>query len=373
MKIDWKKEIRMPRLSLSWLRSLFLRLREMLNRGPSIGRPSVKAPSIRGKGPSIKGPSLARPKALSKGPQIQMPRAVTDLYGDLRERHLLPVVALLIAAIVAAPILLGDKSEDKEPTAVAPIAGEEAATGDSSFTVVPAARHLRSPSKRLGHRQALDPFRIDEKAAEANSSEPSKTSGSGSEASSTGGNEAASTGSSSGGGTTTSTTETTVVESSPSTPEQTTAPGNVTVQVDVTGYTAVIKAGDTTEPAEELEVVPMAKLPTKKEPLVVFTGLTPDDKRALLLMTSKVTGYYGDGHCTVDKQACQMLELQQGKSATFSYISGGEEKRYKVTLEKIEPVLSKAEVSSTESVEKKGDQKPAERGNALAQARSFSK
>ena len=90
-------------------------------------------------------------------------------------------------------------------------------------------------------------------------------------------------------------------------------------------------------------------------------------------MTSKVTAYYGDGHCTVDKQACQLLELQAGKSATFSYISGGEEKRYKVVLQKIEPVLSKAEVSSTETVEKKSNAKPAERGSAVAQARSFSK
>lgn len=371
MKIDWKKEIRMPRPSLSWLRSLFSRLRDMLNRGPSIdiGRPSLR-------GSSIKGPSLKRPKALSKGPEIRMPRVVTDLYADLRDRHLLPVVVLLIAAIVAAPILLGNKGEKKEPTAVAPIAGEEgAAAGDSSFTVVPAARDLRSPSKRLGHRQALDPFRIDKEAAAANSSEPSEAGG-GSKASSTGAGEEAAGGSSSssGGGTTTSTTETTVVESSPSTPEQTTTPGNVTVQVDVTGYTAVIKAGDVPgEPAEQREVAPMAKLPSKNEPLVVFTALTPDDKRALLLMTSRVTGYYGDGHCTVDKQACQMLELQVGKSATFSYLSGGEEKRYKVVLEKIQPVLSKAEVSSTEAVKKKSNEKPAERGSAVAQARSFSK
>ena len=45
MKIDWNKQIQMPRPSLSWLRSLFSRLRDMLNRGPSFDTPrlSIKA------------------------------------------------------------------------------------------------------------------------------------------------------------------------------------------------------------------------------------------------------------------------------------------------------------------------------------------
>ncbi len=305
MKIDWKKEIKMPRLSLSWLKSLFARLRGLLNRGPSINLPGS---SIKGKGPSVK-----RPKALSKGPQIKMPRLVTDLYGDLRERHLLPLVILLIAAIVAAPILLGNKSDKKEPTAVAPIAGE-AATSDSSFSVVPAARKLRSPSKRLGHRQALDPFRVDSKAAEGESSGTTETGG-GSEGSSSGGSEAAATGSSSGGA---PATETTTTESPPTTTEHTTTTttGNVTVQVNVIGYVAVIKAGDVSgEPTEEREIAPVAKLPSKKEPLVVFTGLTPDAKRAQFLMTSKpVRG----SNCSRATRRSSVTSAAAKKSATRS-------------------------------------------------------
>src|SRR6202012_1515611 len=102
-------------------------------------------------------------KDLSAGPQVKMPRAVADLYADLRDRHLLPLVALLIVAIVAAPILLNKGSDSKTPPPVAAATVSGTATSSSSFTVVPAARRLRSPGKRLGHRQPLDPFRVEKK------------------------------------------------------------------------------------------------------------------------------------------------------------------------------------------------------------------
>jgi hypothetical protein len=394
MKIDWKKEIKLPKPSLSALK----RDRSILVKG--------------------KGPSLKRPKALSAGPEIKMPRFLGDLYGDLRERHLLPLVVLLIAAIVAVPILLNKSGgyAAETPVAAAPTTGNEAPA--SSFSVVPAARRLRSPEERLGHRTALDPFRAEaqqqQKESGGNGAGAKATTGtsSGSSAGSpSGGTESAAprsaeikvTETPEGGkeltikeSTTTTTTvpptsepaatETSAAAPAPPAKESKPAPSEVApAQTEVVEYTIDLKAGD---PSGELtgqeDVAPMTRLPSAKNPLVVFTGLSQDDKRALFLMTSKVTAYYGAVHCVVDKQACQMIELTPGKPAIFEFAEGEAEGRYKVVLEKIEPVV-KAQPGVEREVETtirktttkrragaKGES-PTPRGYALSTARRFSK
>ncbi len=347
--MDWKQEIKIPRPSLS-------KLRRLLNSGPQL---SLKKPST-------KGSSLKRPSALSKGPEVKMPRFVADLFADLRERHLLPLVAVLIAAMIAAPLLLGNTSEKKKPAgATATVGGAAGETSDSSFTVIPAARHLRSPEKRLGHRQALNPFRVDTAAGEGESTEA--TGAGGSHESSGGGGEAA--GSESSGG------SSSVVASpvQPAAPEGSSTGGstteNVTVQVNVTTFVANIKAGNVPgELSEEKKIPPMTKLPSANNPVVMFAGLSQDDKRALFLMTSKVTGYYGDVQCAVDKQACQMVELKPGHAAIFSYGLGGTEQRYKIVLQGIEPVVSSVESSTAKTEEKADHEHPAKRGSAVTQA-----
>jgi hypothetical protein len=392
MKIDWKKEIKLPKSSLS-----------ALKRGPSL---SVKKPSVNK--PSIKRPSI------NAGPEIKMPRFIGDLYGDLRERHLLPLVVLLIAAIVATPFLLNKSGEDnaEAPVIAGPSTGNEAA---SSFTVVPAARRLRSPEKRLGHRTALDPFRV----------ETQKQSG----GKGAGGNSAGTSSGTSVGGTAAgtestapanaeikvtetpegnkeltikeSTTTTTTVppvsepaatETSPSpeskapSKESTPAPNEGTVgQTEVVAYTIDIKEGEPSgELFEQQGVAPMTKLPDVKNPLVVFTGLSQDNKRALFLMTSKVTAYYGSVHCVIDKQACQMIELKPGKPVIFEFAEGEAEGRYKVVVEKIEPVVNarpgvdrevETTVRKTTTEHPAGSKggSPSHHADALSAARRFSK
>jgi hypothetical protein len=346
VKIDWKKEIKLSRPSLSCLR-----------RGPSL---SVKKPSL-------KGPSLKRPKALSAGPSIKLPRPVTDLYADLRDRHLLPLVALLIVAIIAAPILLNKSSDNKTPPPVAAAGVSGIATSSSSFTVVPAARRLRSPGKRLDHRQPLDPFRVETQKQKAHGS-----------ISGTQGSNSGTGGSSSGAGTTTeSVTPVVPAESAPVestgtatetqpprpveikatgttagdkevTSKESTSAQTSTDPAEVVGYTVDLKTGDPEGELTEMnEVAAMTKLPSAKNPLVVFVGLSQDNKSALFLMTSKVTAYYGAVHCVVDAQACQLVELKPGHAALFEYISGETEAKYKVALERIEPVVNSQ--GSTES------------------------
>jgi hypothetical protein len=372
VKIDWKKEIKLPRPSLSWLRRLFA----ALLRRPSLKRPSIKSPSI--KGPSIKGPSPKRPKSLRNSPSIKLPRPVTDLYADLRDRHLLPLVALLLVGIVAAPILLSNGSDKKQPSAAAVTGTSGGETSGASFTVVPAARDLRSPGKRLGHRHALDPFRIE--TGTTSEGEGSRESGETEE--STGGTETSTPAGEVSGPETTpgasseSSSGAAVVESSPPSHSEssTTTTENVVVQHEVVGYTVDMKAGVLPgELTEQTEVEAMTKLPTAKNPVVLFVGLSQDDKRALFLMTSKVTAYYGAVQCAVDKQACQMVELKPGRSASFSYGYGENESRYKVVLKKIEPVVQTHEGAAQETVKETRREHPKARGSSISMARRFSK
>lgn len=53
-----------------------------------------------------KGPEL-------KMPEMKVPTFLSDLYWDLHDRRLLPLVALIVVAIVAVPFLLGGTRENR--------------------------------------------------------------------------------------------------------------------------------------------------------------------------------------------------------------------------------------------------------------------
>ena len=97
-----------------------------------------------------KGPEL-------KLPEIKVPGFLLDVYYDLRERHLLPLVAILLVAVVALPITLsGGSSESESPEAA--IATPSAAVPTSGLVVAKAAPGLRDYRRRLEDRAPRDPF-----------------------------------------------------------------------------------------------------------------------------------------------------------------------------------------------------------------------
>jgi hypothetical protein len=393
MKIDLKKEISLPKLRKPSLPS-----------GPKLSRKSD-------------GEKAGR-RSLG-GPELHAPKLLTDLYADLRDRRLLPLVVLLIAAMIAAPILLPNGGDHEEAAASLPVTGGEGETKDATLTVVPAETGLHDYKKRLGHRAPLNPFRRvpGESAHSAGESQGSEG-GSGPsesepEAEPEGGPEAPTVSSSGptvsttvGGVTTevpassvestpaeqphethhkTSKTETAGSESStgptesvestpPPTPVETTEPTTPTAPVTpaepthtestttessetsktsttessktqtstdpaapqpIVGYAIDAEAGFVPHTTEKTELAPMTKLPNAKHPLVLYMGLSKNHKRALFLMTSNVTAYYG-GHCALDKSSCQLVEVQAGKGITFA--DGYGESRYKVHLKRIVPL-----------------------------------
>jgi hypothetical protein len=301
----------------------------------------------------LKGPEL-------KLSELKVPDFLKDLYWDLRDRHLVPLVALAVVAIVAVPILLGGGSKQEPDAGVAApgLASGSSASERAQLTVVQAEPGLREPSKRLAGRPSKDPFHqhytgpvfnhgggAPEEASTTVTSEASTTGSSGgpSEASApspspkspvepapaesspggSGGEGSSNAGSGSGGG----------------------SPGQITLYtfaIDVSVARSEATASDAKkmgEPKTMHEVLPTTALPSQKTPVVTYLGVDPKNgKKALLLVSPEVESVFGDAKCLSGTTSCQLLELEPGLPEVFVY--GPDRARYKINVRKIEPVQS---------------------------------
>lgn len=292
-------------------------------------------------------------KKLKKGPELKMPElkvpaAIADLYYDLRERRLLPLVALAIVAIVAVPFLLGGGAEKPPPRPAASGSLGAAEASSSTLTVVQAQPGLRAYRKRLRARTATDPFvqryaTPDLAGTKLGGGEEPEASGGGSES-------------------TTETTTTTTKNSSGTTTETTSETGGKTGGAPSTGgngggggktppltvfaFTADIQYSHTEEkadgstamsaPTKREKVRPYTPLPGEKEPVVTYLGVGAGAKTALLMISKDVTAVFGDGKCVSGTDTCELLEVETGLPETFEY--GPNHVRYKINVLKIVPV-----------------------------------
>jgi hypothetical protein len=281
-----------------------------------------------------------------KGPELKLseakvPPILRDLYRDLRDRRLLPLVGLILVAILATPFLLGG-TEESSRVPPAPIGGGVAHDA-ASLTVLPAEPGLREPGKRLAGRPAKDPF-------VQKYSGPVLNEGSAPVEESAG----APSGGSSGA---------TVVESTGGSSSGTPAPESAPVETGGGGGPPAPQAGQIqlftfaadlriahTEPtadgkkkmsAPEIreEVLPTTPLPGKKSPALTYLGADPKSaKKALLLVSPEVESLLGDGVCVSGTSTCQLLALEPKVPEVVEYGPNGV--RYKIEVLKIYPVIS---------------------------------
>jgi hypothetical protein len=308
------------------------------------------------------GPDLKMPK-LSKS-DLKVPPFLVDLYWDLWDRRLLPLVVVAIAAIVAVPFVLGGSSEESpEPPAtsatVAQLAAE--AASPATLTVVQAEPGLRDYRRRLGHRSPTDPFKqrfsgpvitahLQEPPAATVPTSPTNTS------------------------VTVSTPPTTTVTPEPSPSEGgesgSSPPGGApssggAATPHLTLFTFAINvhvsrvapgsdeptnesAGATNESTSESDskesdsnvkhrVLPLTPLPGEKAPVVTYMGTGHKQGKVLLLASRDVKSISGEATCLEGGEVCQLLEVQIGFPVTFVY--GVNEVRYRIKVLKIEPVV----------------------------------
>jgi hypothetical protein len=282
------------------------------------------------------GPELKMPKL--KGGEMKVPPFLSDLYFDLRERRLLPLVVLILIAIVATPILLAGDSEEPKP-APGIVAGGATPTSERALAVVKAAPGLRNYKKRLGHRDPTNPFkqRFDGPNLEGGqlnqvttSTAPSDSSGTKTETTTTFESEETTVTSPSGG--------------SSGGSEDSDGDG---VPDGVTFYTFVLDVQVTrietkpnggtekTGPTVHHDVKAPAPLPGEKAPVVTYLGMGAKTRNPLFLISTDVTAVYGEGKCVAGTDTCQLIALEPGFPVTFVY--GENDVRYKINVLKVTP------------------------------------
>lgn len=291
----------------------------------------------------FKGPELS----LS---ELKVPPVVRDLYLDLRDRRLLPLIGLVLVAIVATPFLLGGGGQPAVEPAPAPSAGGSAR--EASLVVLPAEPGLREPSKRLAGRPSKNPFRPHYTAPvlKPGAAPTAETS--------TGG----------GTSTTNSTTTTTTAPEGGSSPAPAPAPessggggahsgggssGGHSTEAAPHGaalYTLAVTLEvlrietkpdgslDKKGPTVYKDVLAPTPLPGEKTPVITYLGMGSKHHEPLFLVSNEVTGIFGETTCISGTGTCQLLVLEEGFPVTFVY--GDNDVRYKINLVKAKPVLN---------------------------------
>ncbi|HEX3240139.1 MAG TPA: hypothetical protein VHR18_08405 [Solirubrobacterales bacterium] len=286
--------------------------------------PLKKGPEIKFKLPKLKRRSGAsKPKAPGAVSNLKVPTAVSDVYRDLRDRRLLPLVALLLVAIVAVPILLSESNESEVEPPVSANAGAAGASKSSSraatIVVSRSAPGLRDYEDRLDHRTPSDPFkpRYEVKSSEAGSASSNST-GSGEE----GGSESGGEGS---GGTTTGSTTRRIIYFS------------WVIDARVTPVSSNGVPSET-EPTVRHQLPVLSTLPGRKTPALTFVQTSGDGEKALMLVNPNVRGSFGEGVCVSGGETCQMLALKVGQPQTIVY--GGNERVFRIEILKIDLIES---------------------------------
>lgn len=290
------------------------------------------------------GPELKMPKL--KGGEMKVPPFFSDLYADLRDRRMLPLVALILIAIVATPFLLGGSEPPKPVPAPEVAGGAEAAASGRSLTVVKSEPGLRNYKQRLSHRSPTNPFKQRFSGARLGGGGlnepttvpgPTETSGGGGEG---GESEPASTVAPSGG----SSGEAPASGNSGSHSNNTPIPGGTTIYtLEVTLQITRIETKpdgtvDKKGPTLFKDVQPPAALPGEKTPVITYLGMGSKGKVPMFLVSNEVTGIFGEANCISGAKTCQLLVLEEGFPVTFVY--GENDVRYKINLLKAEPIVT---------------------------------
>ena len=266
------------------------------------------------------GPDLKMPKF--KGGETKGPPFLADLYYDIRDRRLLPVILLILVAIVAAPILLKDEAEEVPPP-VPPVATGPGAekTSARTLTVVKSAPGLRDYKERLKRRQPSNPFKQQYTAPASGGGELNETTTTEPES-----------GSSGGSGTTTTVTETTVRS------------GHLTffafaIKVRISkARTKPNGEVEQTEPQDRDKVLGPAPLPSAKEPVVTYMGIGGARHLPLFMVSEDVSAVFGEAECVSGTGHCQLLEVEPNQPEIFEY--GENHVRYKINVLKVFPVFT---------------------------------
>lgn len=248
-----------------------------------------------------------------------------DVVYDLRNRGLLPVVGLLLVAMVAVPILLsrggGPSSSSLQPAAAMTKPAPEGERAVVAYT----PPGLRNYKQRLNDQSAKDPFR-QQFIHVTKSASASQLTSTASISSSTG---------TTSSGASTGTPSTGTLTGTP-TPSTGSGSGGKKKSKKVS-YQVNVLAGNvnaTLTPFDDVSAMTM--LPSQTTPVVVYYGLTTDNKQAQFLVSNKVTTISGPGSCIPSPDDCALLTLGPGQSEDLAY--SGDGNTYRIVVAAIKTI-----------------------------------
>ncbi len=273
------------------------------------------------------------------GPEIKLPKVkapgfLVDLYYDLRERHLLPLVALLAVAIVAVPIVLGNSSSDQPPAPVPGLATIGTSPDGSKIVVTPSTPGLRDYQLRLSDLQVKNPFNQKFQTGAPQIGAPPSGGGSG------GSSTPSATTTPSGGSSGTTSTKLHFFY--------------IYYDIDVRIASSVPQGNSQKTTTWIRRNVPvLTQLPSANTPATLYMGISANRKKAVMLVSSNVTAVFGDANCLLGGDTCQLLELEPGLPETFVYGTNG--RTIRIELLKIHRVITnRPRTASSSSGKSKG-------------------
>jgi hypothetical protein len=249
-----------------------------------------------------------------------------DVVYDLRNKGLLPVVILLVVAMVAVPVVIsrgGSDSSSPSATPTAAMTQQAPETEQAVLAYSPAG--LRKYKERLKGLSPKDPFRqqFDAAAATAAASALESTVPT-------------------IGGTTETSSSSTIGPTEVSGGDTGSSPATSTGGTKKKSkkkksstnyfYEPSLLMGEVNAPTltPYNKVQPMTALPSPELPVVVYFGLNSDNKRALFLVSNRVTSVSGQGTCIPAPDDCSLLYLAKGQSEDLSYSVDG--KTYRLSV-----------------------------------------
>lgn len=273
----------------------------------------------------------------------KVPEAVQGAYRDLRDRHLLPVVALLIVAIIAVPMLLGGSSRDTVSlqSSAALSTGSDLAP-EASPVVLTEVPMLRDFYERLDMKEARNPFRQQYAAVPDTKLEDAA-----------GGTDATDgplagvvgdvgeDGDVGGVDGIENPIENPIDPSLPAPPDvpedpaeddpddpvappEDVGPTVITFQIDV-------RVGSVGATKKQEGVKSLEYLPGDTSPVVQYITSDLDGTRASFVVNNGVTGSEGTGSCAPDPESCQFLFLEVGQEQRLYYEPADKVFRLKLT------------------------------------------
>jgi hypothetical protein len=274
---------------------------------------------------------------------MKPPTFLSNLYADLRDRRLVPLIVVLVIAIPAVPLLLGNGSVAppvSSETAGAVLADKEIPTLPAVLAADPG---LRDYHERLDALRSKNPFAEHFEAPDNSESAVGLSVGGSGGASgvSTAGESSAAGGSLSAAGTSTSTVQTagsasstttgsstTTTPSSGSTSSGSSSSGSGQGSPPASGqwftYRIDVVTGLAGDAKPRRDVKRGTVLPSQSNPVALFLGASEGGKRATFLVSTDVVRTHGDGNCVPSPSDCQILDLEPGQERKFTYAPRGD-------------------------------------------------